>query len=92
LAEGEEAVTRCTRCRRPLKRPTETGMGDVCARKSKAVPVPAHERDLFGYEIEAAVKAARYRLAVYIAGKAAEAYIAVRDGFAQARRDRGVWA
>lgn len=78
-------MTTCTRCHRPLKRPTETGMGPVCAKAAKAVPVPAHERDLFGYDVDKGLHAARYRVQVHIESMAAEAYIAVRDGFRAAR-------
>lgn len=75
----------CTRCHRPLRLPTETGMGPVCARAARIQPVPAHERDLFGYEIEKAVLAARYRLQVHIDTMAAEALMEVRKGFHRAR-------
>ena len=78
-------MTHCIRCHRPLKRPTETGMGEVCARKAKEVPVPDHERDLFGYDIEKAVQAARYRLSVFIGTATVDAHIAVRRGFRAAR-------
>jgi hypothetical protein len=72
-------MTVCTRCHRPLKQPTETGMGPVCSRAARAEPVPAHERDLFGYDIEKAVHAARYRLQVHIDSMAAEASMALRS-------------
>lgn len=80
----------CTRCHRPLKRPTETGMGDVCARKAKAVPVPAHERDLFGYDLGKAEQAARYRLEVHVAVLVEDAHQAVRRGFRAARERMGL--
>lgn len=83
-------MTTCIRCHRPLKHPTETGMGAVCARKVKAVPVPAHERDLFGYDIEKAVHAARYRLEVHVAVLAEDARQAVRREFAAARGGLGL--
>lgn len=85
-------MTHCIKCHRTLKRPTPTGMGAVCARKANAQAVPAHERDLFGYEIDKAVHAARYRVQVHIESMAAEAYIAVRDEFRQARVRLGVWS
>ncbi len=78
-------MTVCTRCHRPLKQPTETGMGEVCARKSRIQPVPAHERDLFGYDIDKAVHAAMYRLDVQIKAMAAEAHMEVKKGFHRAR-------
>lgn len=71
-------MTFCTRCHRPLKQPTETGMGAVCARRARIEPVPAHNRDLFGYDIDKAVHAARYRLQVHIDSMAAEASMALR--------------
>lgn len=85
-------MTVCTRCHRPLKQPTETGMGAVCARLSRIQPVPAHERDLFGYSIEAAVHAAQYRLQVHIESMAAEAHMEVRKGFHRARVQLLGWA
>ncbi len=74
-------MTVCTRCHRPLKQPTETGMGPVCARAARVQPVPAHERDLFGYDIDKAVHAAMYRLQVRIDSMAAEASMALRASF-----------
>lgn len=78
-------MTHCIRCHRPLKRPTETGMGEVCARKAKEVPVPDHERDLFGYSIERAVAAAEYRIGVHIAVLVEDAHQAMRRSFRAAR-------
>lgn len=78
-------MTVCTRCHRPLKQPTETGMGPTCSKVARALAVPAHERDLFGYEIEKAVLAAQYRLQVHIDSMAAEAQMEVRKGFHLAR-------
>lgn len=77
-------MTRCIRCHRPLKAPTPTGMGSVCASRY-AKPIPAHERDLFGYDIAAAADAARYRVRVLVDSLAEEARAAVRDGFHDAR-------
>lgn len=70
----------CSRCNRPLKHASSTGMGRVCAAKY-ARPVPAHERDLFGYDINAAVCAALYRLQVHIDSMAAEASMALRKSY-----------
>lgn len=75
----------CTRCHRPLKRPTETGMGPVCAKAVRASPVPAHERDLFGYDLDRAQRAALYRVSVCIESAVATAHAAVRRDFRQAR-------
>lgn len=85
-------MTVCSRCKRPLKNPTETGMGAVCARKTAAQPVPAHDRDLFGYDIDKAMHAASYRVQVHIDGMAAEAHMALRRGFRAARVALGVWS
>ena len=75
----------CTKCHRPLKHPTETGMGPVCAKASKVQPVPAHERDLFGYDLDKAFHAARYRVLVHIDSLVAEASMAVRKAGREAR-------
>ncbi|MCY1167110.1 hypothetical protein D9M73_70670 [compost metagenome] len=77
-------MTVCIRCHRPLKQPTETGMGPVCARASRIEPVPAHERDLFGYDIDKAVHAAMYRLQVHIERIAAEASMALKASHREA--------
>lgn len=80
----------CSRCHRPLKHASSTGMGPVCAARY-AKPVPAHERDLFGYDIDKAVHAARYRLQVHIDSMAAEASMALRSAYRVAlERIRGV--
>jgi len=70
-------MTHCINCGRTLKNATETGMGRVCARRAKAVPVPEHDRDLFGYDIQKAAAAAEYRIGVHIAvlAEAAIAFI-----------------
>lgn len=83
-------MTHCTNCGRALKNATETGMGPVCARRAKAVPVPEHDRDLFGYDIEKAVQAARYQLEVYVAVLVEDAHQAVRRGFRAARERLGL--
>lgn len=84
-------MTVCIRCHRPLKWPSPTGMGPVCASRA-AKPVPAHEPDLWGYDIAKGEEAARYRLQVLIEGLAAEAHVAVRHQAAAARRRLGVWS
>lgn len=81
-------MTRCTRCNRPMKHPTETGLGPVClAKLGKPTEV---ERDLFGYNIARASEAARERVRVHVYAAAADARDAVRRGFADARRALGV--
>lgn len=83
-------MTHCIRCGRTLKAPTPTGMGSTCARKAQAVPVPAHERDLFGYSIERAVAAAEYRIGVHIAVLVEDAHQAMRRSFRAARERLGL--
>ena len=83
-------MTHCTNCGRRMKAASPTGLGPVCARKAKAVPVPDHDRDLFGYSIEKAVAAALYRLEVHIAVMAEDASQAVRRGFRAARERVGL--
>lgn len=73
----------CSRCHRPLKHASSTGMGPVCSARY-AQPVPAHERDLFGYDIDKAVHAARYHLQVHIDAMAAEASMALRVSYREA--------
>lgn len=71
----------CSACNRPLKYPRPSGKGPVCEAKSKTSPVPEHERDLFGYDPEKAVHAARYRVNVGIEVAAAEASMALRKRY-----------
>lgn len=84
-------MTVCVRCHRPLKHPTESGMGRVCAAKS-APPVVSAGRDLFGMNLDADIAAAQYRVRTYVEILAAEAHMAVKHGFAAARRRLGLWA
>lgn len=74
----------CIKCHRPLRIASPDGYGPVC-RKTAAVPVPAHDRDLFGYEIEKGILAARFVVQVQIEAMGAEAYIAVARQFRAAR-------
>jgi hypothetical protein len=84
-------MTVCVKCHRPLKAPTPTGMGPVCSRRAQAQPVPAHERDLFGYDIDKAVHAALYRLQVEIKSMEATASMELRASYRVAlERIRGV--
>lgn len=57
-------MTICLRCHRPLKNPSPSGFGPVCAKAVK--PVPEVERDLFGYDVQASSLAARERLEVQL--------------------------
>jgi hypothetical protein len=81
-------MTTCLRCHRPLKTPTESGLGPVC--EKLAAPVPEVERDLFGYDIEGAALAARARLAEFVDFRAWLAQQAIAEGFRDARR-RQLW-
>jgi hypothetical protein len=65
-------------------------MGPVCAKR--AAPAPSHDRDLFGYEIELAARAATVRLLVQIESAALDARMAVRDAARAARVRLGVWS
>lgn len=85
-------MTTCIRCHRPLKRPTETGMGDVCARKTKAQALQEPVRDLLGYDLDMAEAFARERVQVTIAAGAADAHMAVRRAFIRARVQLLGWA
>ena len=79
---------RCQRCNRPLKHPGV--FGPVC--RKREAPAPAIERDLFGYDIDRAVQAARVSLALFIAWSVLDARIALRGEFEAARRRLGVAA
>lgn len=72
-------MTVCIRCRRPLKNPTATGMGPVCARATKAQEPAPVDRDLFGYDIDRATLVARERVGVTILLAVARAQVAVRE-------------
>lgn len=81
-------MTICLKCHRPLKNPGINGLGPVCSKKVQ--PVPTVERDLFGYDIEAAALSAQARLADFIDGRTYLAQHAVRSAFRDAR-SRLVW-
>lgn len=51
-------MTHCTACGRTLKNPPVNGMGPVCASRAPREVVP----DLFGYDIQEAVRGALERL------------------------------
>jgi hypothetical protein len=82
---------RCIRCHRPLKNPAVDGLGPICFAKA-GKPIPAHERDLFGYEIAEGVAAATARVRVHVEILAVDALMALRGEFVAARRRLGVWA
>lgn len=60
----------CLRCHRPLKNPTESGYGRVC--EKLATPVPEVERDLFGYDVQAAALAAQARQSIWLDARVAQ--------------------
>lgn len=63
-------MTICQRCHRPLKYPAINGMGPVCAKAVK--PVPEVERDLFGYDVQAASLSAVARQDLFVDAKTAQ--------------------
>jgi hypothetical protein len=84
-------TTRCRACHRPLKQPTESGMGRVCA--SRAAPAPAVERDLFGFDIERACAAALDRLEQQLDFAAWLAHDETRKAIRRAKEEAwGRWA
>lgn len=61
----------CLKCHRPIKDPIRWGgFGPVCAKAVK--PVPEVERDLFGYDEQAASLAATARQDLFIDAKTAQ--------------------
>jgi cytochrome c2 len=81
----------CRRCHHPMKTAGKDGMGPVCYAKA-GKPIPAHERDLFGYSVAKAAEAAAARVLVHVQQLAIEAHVAVRREFAAARRRLGIWS
>lgn len=79
-------MTVCLRCHRPLKRPTESGLGPVCAK----APTPEVCRDLFGYDIERAAVGAMARVLESILMNTKAQQAEIRRGFIQARARLGV--
>jgi hypothetical protein len=82
---------RCIKCHRKLTREPIDGMGPRCFAKAGKPAIPAHERDLFGFDIEKAATSASLRTRVLVNVLAAQARIDLRDAFAAARRRLGVW-
>lgn len=80
---------RCVKCHRKLTRPPVNGMGPVCAKGAK--PIPAHDRDLFGYAVAQACEAASARVRVHVESLAIDAVIAMRHQVNAARRRLVVW-
>lgn len=78
----------CTRCHRPLKHASDTGMGPVCSKRAKASAPIAHERDLFGYDVDKAFAAARHRLDVALRVSAAVAWGGIRRDYEARARQR----
>lgn len=72
-------MTICLRCRRPLKHPTPSGLGPVCA---KAVPpLEPGVPDLFPYDLDRLVHEARQRLEAFINASAAAHRREIRKAF-----------
>lgn len=81
---------RCIRCKRPLKNAGQDGMGPRCFAKA-GKPIPTVDRDLFGFNVALASKAATERVRVHVEVLAVDAMMALRHEFAAARRRLGVW-
>lgn len=77
-------MTICLRCHRPLKHPTESGLGPVCAKNAQ--PTQEVKPDLFGYDIEAAALAASERVHERISALAETAHFLIRRDFKDARK------
>jgi hypothetical protein len=75
-------MTICQRCHRPLKNPAINGMGPVCAKT--AAPVVEVERDLFGYDIGAAVAVAQARQSAWLDARVAQELREVEQAFLDA--------
>jgi hypothetical protein len=82
---------RCTRCKRPLKVASPSGLGPVCYAKA-GKEIPTVERDLLGFDVPAAAAAACERVRVHIEIAAVDALMAVKHQAVAARRRLGVWA
>lgn len=81
-------MTHCANCGRPLKTLRPSGMGRVCEKKN---PPPAVvERDLFGYDTEAAAASANAWVAAYVEALAAGHRADLRAQFKAARMALGV--
>jgi hypothetical protein len=70
-------VIACTRCHRPLKAATPSGMGRVCASKQPTVTLV--ERDLFGFDVDRACDALRKQMAAFIDLRVIDEHFAVRQ-------------
>ena len=81
-------MTHCAMCHRPLKTPRPSGFGPVC--EKKAPPLPVVERDLFGYDTEAAAASANAWVAAYVEALAAGHRADLRAQFKEARMALGV--
>ncbi len=81
-------MTHCAMCHRPLKTPRPSGFGPVC--EKKAPPLPVVERDLFGYDTEAAAASANAWVGAYVDALAAGHRADLRAQFKEARMALGV--
>jgi hypothetical protein len=73
---------RCSQCHRPMLHATPDGIGPVCRKKAGSA---CDERDLFGFDIDRAIAAARDRVKAFIDSRTRAAKWAARDGFRAAR-------
>ena len=81
-------MTHCAMCHRPMKHARESGLGPICEKRATAAqPV---ERDLFGYDTEAAAASANAWVAAYVDALAAGHRADLRAQFKEARMALGV--
>lgn len=83
-------MTICLRCHRPLKRPTESGLGPVCARAVMPAPA-ADEPDLFE-DIDFSVIRANARVKAAVEFQSLLEKRRIQLGFEAARKQLGVAA
>lgn len=81
-------MTHCSSCGRKLKAPRPSGLGPIC--EKKAAPIPVVERDLFGYDTEAAAASANAWVGAYVDALAAGHRADLRAQFKEARMALGV--
>lgn len=81
-------MTTCIRCHRPMKHPTETGLGPVCERKVNAKAPQAYERDLLGFDIDRAALVAGDRLRTQLLSSVADAHVRVRRAAVAKQQER----
>ena len=81
-------MTHCSSCGRPLRHTRPSGLGPICEKRvTAAQPV---ERDLFGYDTEAAAASANAWVGAYVDALAAGHRADLRAQFKEARLALGV--